>query len=94
MSAQAVTALFERVSSDEEFRARLEAAATPEEKHRIVSEAGYEVTRDDVSVIRELAGVQELSDEDLENVAGGGDTVVIIGATGAAIVAAAAALCI
>ena len=93
MSAQAVTALFERVRSDEEFRGRLEAAATPEEKHRIVSEAGYEVTREDVSVIRELAGVRELSDEDLEKVAGGKGTPTNIGPTGAAgVVAAAAAL--
>src|SRR5919204_2736713 len=71
MSAEAATALFERVGSDEEFRTKLEAAPTPQEKHRIVTDAGYEVTRDDVSVMRNLAGVSELSDEDLEKVAGG-----------------------
>ena len=38
MSAAGATALFERVSSDEEFRAQLVAAPTPEEKHRIVAE--------------------------------------------------------
>jgi predicted ribosomally synthesized peptide with nif11-like leader len=71
MSAAGATALFERVSSDEEFRAQLVAAPTPEEKHRIVAEAGYEVTRDDLPVMRNLAGVSELSDEDVEKVAGG-----------------------
>jgi predicted ribosomally synthesized peptide with nif11-like leader len=92
MSAEAATALFERVGSDEEFRTKLEAAPTPQEKHRIVTEAGYEVTRDDVSVMRNLAGVSELSDEDLEKVAGGSGTITGIAVGGwvavAAIVAA------
>jgi predicted ribosomally synthesized peptide with nif11-like leader len=74
MSAQGATDLYERVSSDEEFRARLEAAATPQDKGQIVTEAGYDVTRDDLSTIRNLAGVSELSDEDLEKVAGGTGT--------------------
>ena len=71
MSAEGVTALYDRVSSDEEFRAQLEAAETPDDKRRIVTEAGYDVSRDDLSTVRNLAGVSELSDEDLENVAGG-----------------------
>jgi predicted ribosomally synthesized peptide with nif11-like leader len=71
MSAEGATALYERVTSDEEFRARLEAAETPEEKHEIVAEAGFDVNRDDLSTVRNLAGMRELSDEDLEKVAGG-----------------------
>jgi predicted ribosomally synthesized peptide with nif11-like leader len=75
MSAEGATALYERVSSDEEYRARLEAADTPDDKRRIVTEAGYDVSRDDLSTFRKLAGMSELSDEDLEKVAGGmGDT--------------------
>jgi predicted ribosomally synthesized peptide with nif11-like leader len=73
MSAEGATALFERVTSDESFRAQLEAAETPDDKHRIVAEAGYDVGRDDLNTIRKLAGVSELSDEDLEKVAGGRD---------------------
>jgi predicted ribosomally synthesized peptide with nif11-like leader len=71
MSAEGATALYERVSSDEAFSAQLEAAETPDDKRRIVTEAGYDVNRDDLSTIRKLAGMTELSDEDLEKVAGG-----------------------
>ena len=71
MSAEGATALFERVKSDEQFRAQLEAAETPEAKRRIVTDAGYDVSSDDLSTIRNIAGMSDLSDEDLEKVAGG-----------------------
>jgi predicted ribosomally synthesized peptide with nif11-like leader len=71
MSADGARALSERVKSDERFRARLEAAATAEEKGHIVTEAGYDLSSEDLSTIRSLAGMSELSDEDLERVAGG-----------------------
>jgi predicted ribosomally synthesized peptide with nif11-like leader len=94
MSAEGATALYERVSSDEGFRGQLEAAKTPEEKRRIVTEAGYDVTPDDLPTIKSLAGMTELSDEDLEKVAGGGNTTAasIIGASYASLFAAAAAI--
>jgi predicted ribosomally synthesized peptide with nif11-like leader len=57
MSAEGAKAFYERVTSDEEFRAQFEAAATPEEKNRIVTEAGYEVNRDDVNTLRKLHGL-------------------------------------
>jgi len=71
MSAEGARGFYERVTSDQRFRARLEAAATPEEKRRIVAEAGYDVSGDDLSTIRNLAGMSELSDEELEGVSGG-----------------------
>jgi hypothetical protein len=37
----------------------------------IVTDAGYDLSGDDLSIIRNLAGMNELSDEDLEKVAGG-----------------------
>jgi predicted ribosomally synthesized peptide with nif11-like leader len=80
MSAEGVTALYERVSSDEEFRAQLEAAETPDDKRRIVTDAGYDVSIDDLPTVKRLAGISELSDEDLEKVAGGSDvTTVAVG---------------
>jgi predicted ribosomally synthesized peptide with nif11-like leader len=80
MSADGVTALYERVTSDDEFRAQLEAAETAEDKRRIVTEAGYDVSRDDLPTVRRLTGMNELSDEDLEKVAGGSDvTTVAVG---------------
>jgi predicted ribosomally synthesized peptide with nif11-like leader len=77
MSAAGAAALYERVGSDEEFRGQLEAAETPDDKYRIVSQAGYDVSRDDLPTLRKLAGVNELSDEDMEKVAGGGVTTAI-----------------
>jgi predicted ribosomally synthesized peptide with nif11-like leader len=96
MSAEGATALYERVSSDEEFRAQLEGAETPDQKRRIVTEAGYDVSRDDLSTIRSLAGVSELSDEDLEKVAGGSgsltDVLTVVGGVDATILLGLAAL--
>jgi predicted ribosomally synthesized peptide with nif11-like leader len=96
MSTEGATAFYERMSSDEEFRSQVDAAETPEGKHRIVSAAGYDVSPDDLQVIRNLAGVSELSDEDLEKVAGGTGTNTGVGATlgivGGAAAAAAAAV--
>jgi predicted ribosomally synthesized peptide with nif11-like leader len=81
MSAEGATALYERVSSDETFSAQLEAAETPDDKRRIVTEAGYDVSRDDLFTFRKLAGMSELTDEDLEKVAGGSGslTTVLVG---------------
>jgi predicted ribosomally synthesized peptide with nif11-like leader len=80
MSAEGVTALYERVNSDEEFRAQLETAETPDDKRRIVTDAGYDVSTDDLPTVKKLAGISELSDEDLEKVAGGSDaTTVAVG---------------
>jgi predicted ribosomally synthesized peptide with nif11-like leader len=59
------------MQSDEAFRALVEAADAPEDKHRVLTEAGYDVTPDDLVTIKELLGISELSDEDLESVAAG-----------------------
>jgi predicted ribosomally synthesized peptide with nif11-like leader len=77
MSAEGAQALYERVSSDESFRVQLETAETPDDKRRIVTDAGYDVSRDDLSTIKNLAGASELSDEDLEKVAGGAVTTAV-----------------
>jgi predicted ribosomally synthesized peptide with nif11-like leader len=90
MSAEGAAALYERVNSDEEFRAQLEGAETPDDKRRVVSDAGYDVSRDDLPTVRNLAGVSELSDEDLEKVAGGIRTSAAILAGGVYLAVAAA----
>jgi predicted ribosomally synthesized peptide with nif11-like leader len=43
MSVQGATAFWERIQSDEQFRHQVERAATPDEKHRVVAAAGYDV---------------------------------------------------
>ena len=67
----AAQAFVERLSTDEGFRDQLAAAPTPEERLRIANDAGFAVGPDDVGAIRSAVGIEELSDEDLEKVAGG-----------------------
>jgi predicted ribosomally synthesized peptide with nif11-like leader len=71
MSTEGATALFERVSNDDDFRRRLEEAPTAEDKRRIVTEAGFDVDRDDLATMKSLAGLDELSDDELAQTVGG-----------------------
>ena len=71
MSTEGANALFERVKNDDEFRRRLEESRTAEDKRRIVTEAGFDVDRDDVATMKSLAGLDELSDEELVQAVGG-----------------------
>jgi predicted ribosomally synthesized peptide with nif11-like leader len=79
VSTQGVTALLERVQNDQGFRERLEAAPTAEAKRQIVQDAGFDVGRSDLPALRAQAGLQDMSDEDLERVAGGTGTGTAIG---------------
>jgi predicted ribosomally synthesized peptide with nif11-like leader len=74
MSVQGATAFWQRIESDEQFRNQVERAATPEEKHSLVAAAGYDIGPGDLGTLRSLAGATEISDEDLEKVAGGSGT--------------------
>jgi predicted ribosomally synthesized peptide with nif11-like leader len=75
MSAEGAQAFYERVTSDKQFRAQVDAQETWEGKQRVATEAGYDVSRDDMPGIRKLAGRRELSDEDLDRApVSGGDS--------------------
>jgi predicted ribosomally synthesized peptide with nif11-like leader len=71
MTEETIKAFAERVSSDEAFRDQLAGAATPEERQGIVRAAGYDLSAEDMPAIKSAFGIEELSDEDLEKVAGG-----------------------
>ena len=71
MTEETVTAFVERLSSDEAFRNRLAAAPTPEERQEMAREAGYDLGAGDMPAIKAALGIEELSDDDLEKVAGG-----------------------
>ena len=71
MTQETATAFVERISTDEAFRDRLAAAATSEERRQIAREAGYDLSSNDLPAIKEALGIKELSDADLEKVAGG-----------------------
>ncbi len=81
MTEEAIKSFVEKLSTDETFANKLASAATPEERLKIANDAGFAVSASDLSAIKAALSVEELSDEDLEKVAGG------IGATAGAAVA-------
>jgi predicted ribosomally synthesized peptide with nif11-like leader len=97
MTTEAVQAFVERLNDDETFRNRLGQAPGPEERLRIAEAEGYAITASDADAIRTSLGVTELSDDELNKVAGGlSDTeiAVMTATTGATtvVLAASAAL--
>lgn len=100
MSQQAVSALMERVETDQAFRERLESAPTNEAKREVVVDAGYDIEPSDLPAFRSEYGLSELSDEDLEKVAGGSGTLTAesvgsaVGIASAAAAIGAAFLCV
>lgn len=75
MSIESAKLFYTRVSSDEEFRDRLEQATT-EERDRILHEAGYGFTTEEWEIAKEQilssdSDEIELSDAELAEVSGG-----------------------
>jgi predicted ribosomally synthesized peptide with nif11-like leader len=62
---------FLKKMEDEAFRAAFEGATTPEAKEGVLAEAGL-----DISVAEAEAALGELSEEELDQVAGGGAGVI------------------
>ena len=100
ISADLEKKFFQQLKDDKNFRVKLEECSNPEQAHDVVKKAGYDVTLDDFTKkMTELDNFindnkDELSDNDLENVAGGrGDieNALISGAMGGAFAGAAAA---
>lgn len=67
--------LFEKLSQDDELVAKMQACTTPDEAYAVASEAQDGFTQEEfveaMNEINKLSGSAELSDEDLELVAGG-----------------------
>jgi predicted ribosomally synthesized peptide with nif11-like leader len=76
MATPRAVALLQQLNSDTVLRQQLENAGGPEERRRVVDAAGYsDVTREDLQeALQEQAGTTELSDAELEAVAGGRTT--------------------
>lgn len=64
-------AFVERLKRDVAFQSRLVDAPTPSERLAIAWEEGFDLSHDDVAAVRRALSVEELSDDDLERVAGG-----------------------
>ena len=71
MTEETVRAFAERITTDEEFARRLGSASSPDERLKMAKDAGYDLSASDLSAIKTALSVEELSDEDLEKVAGG-----------------------
>ena len=63
--------LLERLRTDAELSARLEEASNEERIKIVTEELGYDFTEEDFQAAVGELGLAELSDEDLEAVAGG-----------------------
>jgi predicted ribosomally synthesized peptide with nif11-like leader len=95
MTTEAATAFAERLKSDEALQAKLAGAADRAERLALAKAEGFDLSADDIGAVKQALGIEELSDEDLEKVAGGvgtGTTVVYSAASAFATVVAAAFL--
>jgi predicted ribosomally synthesized peptide with nif11-like leader len=68
MSEEQLKAFLEKVKADTSLQEKLKAAADADAVTAIAKEAGFSISADDLK----MAQVTELSDEELEGVAGGG----------------------
>ena len=60
----------QKMESDPAFAAALKAVKNVQEELKVLQEAGFQLTQEDVKRMHE-AGCAELSDDELDNVAGG-----------------------
>lgn len=72
MSIDSAQELSRRAQLDEGFQRQLLALPSVRERKAFIHECGYDVGPEDVASLREAAGLQELSEEDLDGVAAGG----------------------
>ena len=70
MSVESAKAFLAKVQKDAKLQKQLKAAANVGDKLKIAKAAGFEFTGKEFQSLRDKAG--ELSDQDLEKVAGGG----------------------
>jgi predicted ribosomally synthesized peptide with nif11-like leader len=68
--------LLKTLGTDVTLRQKLESASTPEGRRKVINDAGYsDVTKEDLqAAVAEVGGTTELSDAELEAVAGGATT--------------------
>jgi predicted ribosomally synthesized peptide with nif11-like leader len=81
MSIENARAFYQRMTEDNNFRSPFETASTKEEKQQLIKNAGYEFTVDEwQAAMKELEvanDTEELSEADLEAIAGGKNNGII-----------------
>jgi predicted ribosomally synthesized peptide with nif11-like leader len=66
MSIESAKAFLEKIKNDEDFRNSVGEITTTEQRMEFVKKAGFDFTKEEIEKF-----TSELSDEELENVAGG-----------------------
>ena len=69
MSVDSTKAFLERVKNDEDFRKEVGAQTSKEERMKFVKAQGFDFTKEEIDSLKD-----ELSDEELDAVAGGWST--------------------
>lgn len=73
MSIQDLDSLINLIKADSSLRQRLASCATPAAAAEIIQAAGYSLSVEEILHLRSNLGAMELSDAELEGVAGGRD---------------------
>ena len=71
MSEEQLNAFLEKVKGDTSLQDKLKAAASPEAVVEIAKDAGFAITAEDIQSMQSAVRGRELSDAELEGVAGG-----------------------
>ena len=77
MSIESAQAFIEKMQTDSDFRERVVALKSREQRRSFINNEGYDFTKEEFEQAKQKFAIEttssdgELSDEDLENVAGG-----------------------
>ena len=71
MSVEQLKAFVEKVKSDTSLQDKVKAAASPEAAIEVAKAAGFSITLEDISSMQSETEEEDLSDEELEGMAGG-----------------------
>ena len=71
MSVEQLKAFVEKVKSDTNLQEKVKAAASPEAAMEVAKAAGFSITLEDISSMQSGTEEEDLSDEELEGMAGG-----------------------
>jgi predicted ribosomally synthesized peptide with nif11-like leader len=72
MTQQSALAFFTHVEQNPTLKQQVKAAASKEEIFNLAQEAGYSFSADDLKAISKESESEELNEQELETVAGGG----------------------
>ena len=90
MSVESAKEFYKRIKEDEEFAKKISDTQDNEERAKMVKDEGYDFTLEELNGVIQKETGKKLSDEELENIAGGviGIATIISAAVGGGITAA------